>query len=195
MAEKESNKLRTPLFRAAFASVFAKRTYEDGEAKYELTLLFPKSGKDKANLKVLKAAATAAAIEKWGSKDKIPKGFKSPFRDGDDTEWDGFEGHTFVRVSSLYRPKIINREGVELMTDEEFYAGCWAYATVNAYAYDTKGNKGVSFGLQNLIFIRDDEPFSGSSSAEEDFSDLMEEGDGGNDGGSTDDDDDGGMFD
>jgi hypothetical protein len=183
MADKESNKLRTPLFRAAFCSVFAKRAYEEGEPKFEITFLFPKDGKDKANLATLKKAAHAAALEKWGSKEKIPKGLKSPFRDGDETEWDGFAGHTFVRASSLYRPKVINREGVELMTDEEFYAGCWAYATVNAYAYDTKGNKGVSFGLQNLLFVRDDEPFSGRSSAEDDFSDLIEEGAGGEEGG------------
>jgi len=176
MSDDKSNKLRTPLFRAAFASVFKTRTYEEGTPKYEITFLFPKAGKDKADLTTMKAAVKTAALNHWGSKEKIPKGLKSPFRDGDDTEWDGFAGHTFVRASSLYRPKVINREGVELMTDEEFYAGCWAYATVNAYAYDTKGNKGVSFGLQNLLFVRDDEPFSGKSSAEDDFSDLIEEG-------------------
>ena len=169
------NKLRSPLFRAAFASVFAKRVYDNGDEKYELTLLFPKSGDDEADLSVMKKAAHAAAVDKWGA-DKIPKGLVSPFRDGNDVEWDGFPGNTFVRVSSLYRPKIINREGAEMMTDEDFYSGCWAYATINAYAYDKKGNKGVSFGLQNILFIRDDEPFSGKSSAEEDFSDLIEEG-------------------
>ena len=193
MAETESNKLRTPLFRAAFTSVFKKRAYENGDEKFEITLLFPKSGKDKADLKILKAAAKTAATETplW---DKIPKGLKSPFRDGDNVEWDGFADHTFIRTSSIHRPKIINRDGVELMTDEEFYAGCWAYATVNAYAYDKKGNRGISFGLQNLIFIRDDEKFSGNSSAEEDFSDLIEEGSGGG-GGDDDDDGDDKMFD
>ena len=197
MSDDKTNKIRTPLFRAAFASVFAKRAYEEGTPKFELTFLFPKAGKDKADLSTMKAAVKDAAINHWGSKEKIPKGLKSPFRDGDDTEWDGFPGHTFVRASSLYRPKVINREGVELMTEEEFYAGCWAYATVNAYAYDTKGNKGVSFGLQNILFVRDDEPFSGKSSPEDDFSDLIEEGGGGGGGGSDDrdgDDDADGMF-
>ena len=192
MAENESNKLRTPLFRAAFVSVFAMRQYEEGKPKFEATLLFPRGGKDKADLRPLKKAAQVAVEEKWGTdKSKHPHLLKSPFRDGDKVTWDGFAGNTFIRTSSLYQPKIINREGVELMTDEEFYAGCWAYATVNAYAYDTKGNKGVSFGLQNLIFIRDDEKFSGNASPEEDFSDLLEEGSG-EDG---DDDGDDGMFD
>lgn len=177
MADTE-NKLRSPLFRAAFASVFAKREYENGDKKFELTFLFPRTGKDKADLSAMKKAAEEAAVAKWGA-DKIPKGLVSPFRDGDDVEWDGFADHDFVRVSTLYRPKVINREGVELMTDEEFYSGCWAYATINAYAYEKKGNKGVSFGLQNILFIRDDEKFSGNSKAEEDFSDLIEEGSGG----------------
>ena len=182
MAETESNKLRTPLFRAAFVSVFKKRSYEDGKPKFELTLLFPRAGKDKADLRSLKKAAQVAVEAEWGTdKSKHPEDLRNPFRDGDKVTWDGFAGNTFIRTSSLFRPKIINRDNQELMTEEEFYAGCWAYATVNAYAYDTKGNKGVSFGLQNLIFIRDDEKFSGNASAEEDFSDLIEEGSGGGD--------------
>ncbi len=170
--EKVINKLRTPLFRAAFCSVYKKRKYENGDEKYEITCLFPKEGENKADLTKLKAAAAKAAKEKWPT--GIPKGLRSPFRDGDDVDWDGFEGNFFIRATSVYAPKVINRQEEPLLTEEEFYAGCWAYATVNAYAYEKKGNKGVSFGIQNLLFVRDDEPFSGRSKAEDDFADLIE---------------------
>ncbi len=191
--EKNSNKIRTPLGRFAFVSVFSKRAYDGGDEKYSTKILFPREGKDKADLRRLKAAAGAAAKAKWPN--GLPKTMKSPFRDGDDVEWDGFEGMTFITASSLYQPKIINCQREPLMTDEEFYAGCWGFATVNAFGYDTKGNKGVSFGLQNLLFVRDDEPFSGRSSPEEDFEDLLEEGDGGgNDGSAAPGDDDDDIF-
>ena len=46
------------------------------------------------------------------------------------------------------------------------FGGCWARAQVHAYAYDKKGNQGVSFGLNNLQLVpagdRPDEPFGGN---------------------------------
>jgi hypothetical protein len=45
------------------------------------------------------------------------------------------------------------------------YAGQYVKAAVHAYAYDTKGNKGVSFGLDALQIIRDGDPLSGGGAA------------------------------
>jgi hypothetical protein len=43
-------------------------------------------------------------------------------------------------------------------------------ATLTAYAYDTAGNIGVAFGLQNLQFVRDgEERFDGRTNAADDF--------------------------
>ena len=60
---------------------------------------------------------------------------------------------------------------MQVVTDpDRFYAGCWARASVRAHAYDTKGNKGVSFYLNNLQFVGDDEPLGSHTSAKEELS-------------------------
>ena len=56
------------------------------------------------------------------------------------------------------------------MEQGEFYPGCWARVSTNAYAYEQKGNKGVAFGLINIQKLRDDDPLAGSAvKAESDF--------------------------
>jgi hypothetical protein len=89
--------------------------------------------------------------------------------------WDGFAGHIFARASSLYAPGVVDRQRQPIITADGFYSGCHARATVNAFTYDTMGNQGVSFGLQNLQFVKDDEPFTGRSAPEEDFDELPDE--------------------
>ncbi len=168
-------KILTPIFRVAFPSVFKKRAYGEGDAKYTITMLFDKS----TDLSALRDAAQAALDEAWPNAKTRPKKLANPFLDGDEVEWDGFEGKTFIRATSLYQPGIVDRKRQAITDEEDFYPGCHARATVNAFTYDKKGNRGVSFGLQNLQFIRDDEPFTGRTNAEDDFEDLPEEdGDG-----------------
>ncbi len=57
----------------------------------------------------------------------------------------------------------------------DYYAGCWSIASVNAYAYDTKGNRGVSFGLVNLQKVGDGDPLGNRAKAEHDFSPIETE--------------------
>ena len=46
-------------------------------------------------------------------------------------------------------------------------------ASINFYAFNSNGNKGIACGLNNLQKIRDGEPLGGKSRAEDDFaSDL-----------------------
>ena len=42
-------------------------------------------------------------------------------------------------------------------------------ASINLYAFNTNGNKGIACGLNNLQKIRDGEPLGGKSRAEDDF--------------------------
>ena len=44
-------------------------------------------------------------------------------------------------------------------------------ASINFYAFNTNGNKGIACGLNNLQKLRDGEPLGGKYRAEDDFSD------------------------
>jgi hypothetical protein len=165
-----------------YAEVFVPKEYTDDETgkkvkKYEVTALFPKEGKHKANLKAMRALAkkviAAAGLD--------PEECRDPFGDGDKgkaKKWPGFPGHYYVRMSTQYEVDICDLQGKDIVDPEKFYNGCWAIATTETWAYDKKGNEGMGFGLRNLLFLRDDEPLKGGPSAAEDFDDMIEEDDG-----------------
>jgi hypothetical protein len=88
----------------------------------------------------------------------------------------------FAAATSMRQPGVIDAGKARLMSDDDFYSGCYARATVTAYAYDKSGNKGVAFGLQNLQKLADGEAFSGRVAPEDDFEaveDFVAEGDAG----------------
>ena len=47
--------------------------------------------------------------------------------------------------------------------------------SINFYAFNSNGNKGIACGLNNLQKIRDGEPLGGKSRAEDDFSSDSED--------------------
>lgn len=51
----------------------------------------------------------------------------------------------------------------------EVYSGVYSRASINFYAFNSNGNKGIACGLNNLQKIRDREPLGGKSRVEDDF--------------------------
>lgn len=164
----KSYKVTTPEFRVSFPHVFKAHTgFEGQEAKFSLTMLFDKK---KADLSKMKEAAFAAATEKWGPKEKWPKNLRMPFRDGNEkSDLQGYENTIYVTVSSKQKPGLVDNQVQPIISEDDFYAGCYARATLTAFAYDKAGNKGISFGLQNIQKLRDGESFSGRKRAEDEF--------------------------
>lgn len=171
-------KLNTPQFRVAFPAVFeAKYNTLSKKNEFSVVALFPKG----ADLSKLKAAAQEAITKTFGNdKKKWPKNLKSPFRDQGDrakTNDEGEEvlpqgyvkGAIYINLKSSQRPGVVDQNVEEMIDSSDFYGGCWAIASVNAFAYDKVG-KGVSFGLGNLQKVRDDKAFGNRTKPQEDFS-------------------------
>ncbi len=57
----------------------------------------------------------------------------------------------------------------------EVYSGVYGRASINFYAFNSNGNKGIACGLNNLQKIRDGEPLGGKSRAEDDFATYDDE--------------------
>jgi hypothetical protein len=164
-----------PAFRVSFPHVFKPSDPKPGfESKYSITMLFPKT----TDLKELKRAAMNAVIEEYGpDRNSWPKKFRWPFRDGDTDRPDskGYAGSIFVTATSKQRPQVVdgrNKNAAIIEEDGTFYAGCWAKASLIAFTYDKAGNKGVSFSLQNIQKVKDDEKFSGRRDAHEEFDSI-----------------------
>ncbi len=176
MSTTPVTKVVTGKARLSYVHLFQPREGQDGgEPKYSVCVLIPKT--DKATLDKVKAAIEAAkqaGAAKFGG--KIPAGLKNPLRDGD-TERDGpeYKGHYFINASSKQKPGVVDAQLNAVLDQQEVYSGCFGRVSLNFYAYNTNGNKGVGAGLQNVQKLADGEPLSGRSRAEDDFTAAEED--------------------
>jgi hypothetical protein len=175
---KNVRKLTTPKFRASFVWAFKPQPPMEGstgEPKYGLTMLFDAKAQKTPAFKAMQDLAVQAAKEKFGDKLKPDgkgwfHGLRNPFRDGSEkSELEGYAGCQFASATSKMQPGVVDSTLNRLISEDDFYSGCFARATVTAYGYDKAGNKGVAFGLQNLQKLEDGERFSGRTAAEDDF--------------------------
>jgi hypothetical protein len=175
----KGSRLLTPKFRVSFPQVFEKASYNNGTPRYSLTgLFFPKTftEADKAKWDAIKKKLGEVCVE-FFKKDiktmKEDRSFKIPFHKGNEKEYQGYGDPDmifFSMANSKRRPAIVDVKGNPITAEnsEEFYAGCWARASVNPYAFNNIG-KGLAIGLGNLQKLGDDESFEGFTSAEDDF--------------------------
>ncbi|WP_029516967.1 DUF2815 family protein [Paenibacillus polymyxa] len=171
-------KVVTGKVRLSYVHVFEPNAIDGGEPKYSSSILIPKS--DKVTLKKIKAAiaaATEAGKSKWGG--KVPGNLKTPLRDGDEEREDdpAYAGHYFLNASSKNKPGIIDLDKIEITDTTEVYSGCYARVSLNFYAFNTNGNKGIAAGLNNLQKVADGDYLGGRSRAEDDFDDDFEDDD------------------
>lgn len=168
-------RVKTPTALVCYAYVWQPRAAQDPtqSPKYSVTLLWPKS----TDLTTLKKAASAAVRKKWG--DKPPANLKSPFHDGDTERPEDpvFKGMYFINARSKDKPGIVDRMVQPVLNEMEFYSGCRANATLNAFGYEKSGNKGVAFALGNLQKVADGTRLTGQRPADEDFEALPDAAD------------------
>lgn len=163
--------------RISFANIFEPKAINGGDEKYSVSCVIPKS--DKATLmkihKAVEAAKEDGKVRKWNG--KIPPNLKLPLRDGDIDRPDDetYQDCMFVNATSKDAPGIVDRR-VQPVTDPMMvYSGCYCNVSVNFYAFNANGNRGVAAGLSNIQFVRDGERLSGRVSAEAEFDALEEE--------------------
>lgn len=168
--------IMTPRARLSYPALFKARAMEAGQdPKFSCSLIFDKAAQATPLFAAMKAQAALAAKIKWP--DKLPANLRNPFRDGNERDDEAYADAIFINVSSKQQPQVVGgaidpRTGKLKIIDDpsEVYAGCYVVAAVRAYAYDAKGNRGVSFGLQALQKVADGEALGGGVRATEIFS-------------------------
>lgn len=143
-----------------------------GPERYSVSVLIPKD--DKETVKAINDAVDAAieeGIAKFGGKKPNKAAIKLPLRDGDtEREDEAYAGHWFINANSKTAPQIVDKAVKPILDRDEVYSGCYARVSLNFYAFNSNGNKGIACGLGNIQKIRDGEPLDGRSSATDDFS-------------------------
>lgn len=180
MANKVKNPMKVitgPNTRWSYCNAWEPKSINGGEPKYSVSLIIPKS--DTVTLAKIKAAIEAAYKEgeaKLKGKGKtVPPlaTLKTPLRDGDTERPDdpAYANAYFINANSTTAPGIVDANRQEIIDRSEVYSGVYGRASINFYAFNSNGNKGIACGLNNLQKIRDGEPLGSRARAEDDFAD------------------------
>lgn len=161
--------------RWSYANVWEAKSINGGSPKFSVSLIIPKS--DTVTVRKIKAAIEAAYHEgeaklKGNGKTVPPlAAIKTPLRDGDVERPDdeAYANAYFINANSSTAPGIVDLDRNPILSRSEVYSGVYGRASINFYAFNSNGNKGIACGLNNLQKVRDGEPLGGKASAETDF--------------------------
>ena len=164
-----------PRTRWSYANVWDPKSINGGAPKYSVSLIIPKS--DTKTIAKIETAIQAAYEEGEsklkGSGRSVPalSVLKTPLRDGDAERPDdeAYKNSYFINANSSTAPGIVDADKNPILERSEVYSGVYGRASVNFYAFNSNGNKGIACGLNNLQKISDGEPLGGKSRAEDDF--------------------------
>lgn len=176
-----------PNTRWSYANVWEAKSINGGTPKYSVSLIIPKS--DTKTVEKIKAAIEAAYKEgesklKGNGRSVLApdaraalSAIKNPLCDGDLERLAGgfrpddeaYANSYFVNANSATAPGIVDADCNPILERSEVYSGVYGRASINFYAFNSNGNKGIACGLNNLQKLRDGEPLGGKSRAEDDF--------------------------
>lgn len=171
----EGKNILSPICRLSYPHLHtAKPVGKKGDAnakkKFSVSLLIPPT----CDISLLKKAAEEAAVAEWGSKVREMR-IKSPFLKAEEYKYEGYlPGWVLLRPSAESKPTVVEPKNgalIRIVEDdpEIVYPGRWATVSLNTFAYDTNGNKGISFGLNNVMLLNHDESLGGRMKAEDEF--------------------------
>lgn len=142
--------------------------------KYSVTCLLPKSNTAvKARIDAaIRAATQEGSIKHW--KGTIPPNLPNPVWDGDGktSKGEDYPEHchgcwVFTASTDSKKfpaPRVVdkNLKPIDALRASEIYSGAYATVLINAYAYDSHGNRGIAFGLDSIQKLRDGEVITGA---------------------------------
>jgi hypothetical protein len=155
--------------RLAFANLYdvdPKSKNEDGSGgKYGAQLLFPPGVDFTPLYNAYYEVAGKEFSEYYNAATGQYAGIHSPFRDqAEKIKFGGYTpGCVFMSCTTFFKPPVVDVHKNPIVDAARVYAGCWAIAAINAYAFKDPRKKGVSFGLQSLMIIGDDTKLAGGA--------------------------------
>lgn len=159
----------------SYLNCWDAKAINGGTPKFSVSLIIPKT--DVTTIQKINAAIEAAYQEgqsklKGNSKSVPPLSvLKTPLRDGDVERPDdeAYKNSYFINANSATAPGVVDINRQPILERSEMYSGVRGRASINLYAYNVNGNRGIACGLNNLQKIADGTPLGGRSRAEDDF--------------------------
>ena len=182
MYNNNPTRVLTGEVRLSYANLVAPRANNNdptGTPKYSVTLLIPKTDTAvKQNIDAsIEAAATDAVSKSWGG--VRPPVLPIPIHDGDGVRQNGTpfgeecKGCWVITASSKNKPQVVHQNDINTeLLPQDIYSGMYARVTINFFAYNRAGKKGIGCGLGNVMKTREGKPLAGGASAAADFAGI-----------------------
>lgn len=176
-----TSKVVTGEVRLSYANVWEPKSINGSAPKYSVSIIIPKS--DTATIKKIESAIETAyqegltKLKGSGKSVQSLASLKTPLRDGDIDRPDDevYVNSFFVNANSASAPGIVDKTCQTILDTSEVYSGVYARVSINFYAFNNNGNKGIACGLNNIQKLRDGEPLGGKTRAEDDFATEADE--------------------
>ena len=152
-----------------------------GRPKYSVSLIIPKS--DTATVDRIRdaireayAEGQAKLMKDYGSVPPLEE-LKTPLRDGDleRPEIEEYQNSWFLNAASVTQPGIVDADRRPIVDPSELYSGIVGRASINFYAYNVRGNRGIACGLNNLQKLADGKPLGHHTRPEDDFAEVQDD--------------------
>lgn len=159
----------------SYLNCWDPKAINGGTPKFSVSLIISKT--DTRTIEKINAAIQAAYDEGQsklkGSGKTVPalSAIKTPLRDGDVERPDdeAYKNSYFINANSSTQPGIVDADRQPILDRSQMYSGVKGRASINLYAYNVNGNRGIACGLNNLQKLSDGTPLGGKSRAEDDF--------------------------
>ena len=176
MSKFNDTKVITNTVRLSYANVWEPKSINGGAPKFSTAILIPKS--DTETIEAIERAVDLAieeGVHKFGGTLPDKKSLKLPLRDGDlERDDDVYKDCYFLNANSNTPPQIVDKNVQIISNRSEVYSGVYARVSMNFYAFNSGGNRGVACGLGNIQKIKDGEPLGIRSKAEDEFGKVEE---------------------
>ena len=159
----------------SYLNCWEPKAIQGSKPKYSVSLIIPKSDTRTVEkiLNAIQAAYEEGQSKLKGNGKTVPAlpVLKTPLRDGD-VERPGdevYQDSWFINANSVTAPGVVDADRQPILDRSEMYSGVKGRASINLYAYNVNGNRGIACGLNHLQKIADGTPLGGRSRAEDDF--------------------------
>lgn len=176
MSANKPRAILTPEFRLSFCNLFLPKADMNGVVRFQMEMLFPKAAGASQFKDMKDLYDEALANAKFSGAGPAPRSFKDAIIDGNSKKQDGRHGMWMVKANASAEingrpnaPRVLLASRMPA-TQKDVYEGCWCRAIISAYTYearkDGKANapiisRGAAYNMLTVQKVRDDKPFAG----------------------------------
>lgn len=169
-AKREGTRVILPC-RLSYAHLDAPWGNAEGEKKYQTVAIIDDEDTVKTVREAIQQARNEGIAKLW--KGEAPRKMQLPLKSGDEEYPDDpvYAGKWYFSAKSRTPVPCLNalKQPIDPV---ECYSGCYCMVSVNFYAYDAAGGKGVAAGLNAVLKHTEGERLGGDRDGSKDFDDL-----------------------